>query len=131
MGVPLGPARPHHAERNARIHLAAAGERPRPFRRHLDRPGSTPTHASAAYASAKAATETWTLALADRFRGSGSTANIVVISAIVTDAMRAAEPDRSFETFVSDAEIAEAIGYLFSDGAGKMNGQRLVLRGSV
>lgn len=89
-----------------------------------------PTHASAAYGSAKAAAEAWTLALADRFRGTGSTANIVVISAIVTGAMRAAEPDRSFDTFVSDQDIAAAIAYLFSDAASSMNGQRLVLRGA-
>ena len=43
-----------------------------------------PTHPNASYAAAKAASETWTLALADRFKGTGATANIVVVEAIVT-----------------------------------------------
>ncbi|GIU96094.1 MAG: oxidoreductase [Gaiellaceae bacterium] len=90
-----------------------------------------PTHTNAAYAAAKAAAETWTLALADRFRGSGATANIVVVGAIVTPEMRAAEPERDFSTFTPAEEIAEAIAYLCSDAAASMNGQRLVLRGAA
>ena len=89
-----------------------------------------PTHANAVYAAAKAASETWTLALADRFRGSGSTANIVVVGAIVTPAMRAESPDKDFSTFTPAEEIAEAIAYLCSDIAASMNGQRITLRGA-
>lgn len=90
-----------------------------------------PSQASAAYAAAKAAAETWTLALADRFRGSGSTANVVVIGAIVTPELRAERPEQTFATFAPAGDIAEAIAYLFSDAAATMNGQRLVLRGSA
>ena len=90
-----------------------------------------PTHRNASYAAAKAAAETWTLALADRFRGSGATANIVVVGAIVTPAMRAESPAEDFSSFTPAEEIAEAIAYLCSDGAGSMNGQRLTLRGAV
>ena len=89
-----------------------------------------PTHPNAAYAAAKAASETWTLALADRFRGTGATANIVVVGAIVTPAMRAESPDKDFSTFTPAEEIAEAIAYLCSDDAASMNGQRLTLRGA-
>ena len=89
-----------------------------------------PTHPNAAYAAAKAASETWTLALADRFRGSGATANIVVVGAIVTPAMRAENPDKDFSTFTPAEEIAEAIAYLCSDDAASMNGQRVTLRGA-
>jgi NAD(P)-dependent dehydrogenase (short-subunit alcohol dehydrogenase family) len=89
-----------------------------------------PTHTNAAYAAAKAAAESWTLALADRFRGSGATANIVVVGAIVTPAMREESPDKDFSTFTPAEEIAEAIAYLCSDAAASMNGQRLVLRGA-
>jgi NAD(P)-dependent dehydrogenase (short-subunit alcohol dehydrogenase family) len=89
-----------------------------------------PTHPNAAYAAAKAAAETWTLALANRFRDSGATANIVVAGAIVTPAMRAESPERDFSTFTPAEEIAEAIAYLCSDAAVSMNGQRLTLRGS-
>jgi NAD(P)-dependent dehydrogenase (short-subunit alcohol dehydrogenase family) len=90
-----------------------------------------PTHPNAAYASAKAAAETWTLALADRFRGSGATANMIVVGAIVTPEMRAGSPDKDFSTFTPAEEIAEAIVYLCSDAAASMNGQRLTLRGAA
>jgi NAD(P)-dependent dehydrogenase (short-subunit alcohol dehydrogenase family) len=89
-----------------------------------------PTHPNASYAAAKAAAETWTLALADRFRGTGSTANIVVVGAILTPAMRAESPDKDFSTFTPAEEIAEAIAYVCSDAAASMNGQRLTLRGA-
>jgi NAD(P)-dependent dehydrogenase (short-subunit alcohol dehydrogenase family) len=90
-----------------------------------------PTHTNAAYAAAKAAAETWTLALADRFRGTGATANIVVVGAIVTPAMREESPDKNFSTFTPAESIAEAIAYLCTDGAEPMNGKRLDLRGAT
>ena len=90
-----------------------------------------PTHTNAAYAAAKAASETWTLALADRFKRTGATANIVVVGAILTPAMRAESPDKDFSTFTPAEEIAEAIAYLCSDAAASMNGQRLTLRGAA
>jgi NAD(P)-dependent dehydrogenase (short-subunit alcohol dehydrogenase family) len=90
-----------------------------------------PTHTNAAYAAAKAASEAWTLALADRFKGNGATANIVVVGAIVTPAMRAESPDKDFSTFTPAEEIAEAIAYVCSDASASMNGQRLTLRGAA
>jgi NAD(P)-dependent dehydrogenase (short-subunit alcohol dehydrogenase family) len=89
-----------------------------------------PTHKNAVYASGKAAAEAWTLALADRFRGTGSTANIVVVGTILTPAMRAESPDQDFSTFTPAEAIADAVAYLCSDAASSMNGQRLVLRGA-
>jgi NAD(P)-dependent dehydrogenase (short-subunit alcohol dehydrogenase family) len=90
----------------------------------------SPTSKNAAYAAAKAAAEAWVLALADRFRGSGATANIVVVGSIVTREMRAENPEKDFSTFTPAEEIAEAIAYLSSDAAASMNGQRLILRGA-
>lgn len=90
-----------------------------------------PTQRNAAYAAAKAASEAWTLALADRFRGTGATANIVVVGAIVTEAMRAESPDRDFSTFTPAEAIAGAIAYLCSDDAAAMNGKRVDLRGAA
>jgi NAD(P)-dependent dehydrogenase (short-subunit alcohol dehydrogenase family) len=89
-----------------------------------------PTHPNAAYAAAKAASEAWTLALADRFKGTGATANIVVVGAIVTPAMREEDPDKDFSTFTPAEQIAEAIAYLCSEDAASMNGQRVTLRGA-
>ena len=89
--------------------------------------GQAPTSKNAVYAAAKAAGEAWTLALADRFKGTGATANIVVVGSIVTPAMREETPDKDFATFTPAEEIAEAIAYLCSDAAATMNGQRLTL----
>ena len=93
--------------------------------------GQSPSHTNAVYAAAKAASETWTLALADRFKGSGATANVVVVGAILTPAMRAESPDKDFSGFTPAEEIADAIAYLSSDEAASMNGQRLTLRGAA
>jgi NAD(P)-dependent dehydrogenase (short-subunit alcohol dehydrogenase family) len=91
-----------------------------------------PTSGNASYAAAKAAAEAWTLALADRFRGSGATANIVVVGgAIVTPEMRAEEPGEAFSGSTPAEHVAEALVYLCSDAAASMNGQRLILRGAV
>jgi NAD(P)-dependent dehydrogenase (short-subunit alcohol dehydrogenase family) len=90
-----------------------------------------PTSTNASYAAAKAASEAWTLALADRFKGTGATANIVVVGAIVTPAMREESPDKDFSTFTPAEEIADAIAYLCSDAAASMNGQRVTLRGAA
>jgi NAD(P)-dependent dehydrogenase (short-subunit alcohol dehydrogenase family) len=90
-----------------------------------------PTHRNASYAAAKAAAEAWTLALAHRFRGTDATANLVVVSAIVTPAMRSENPDQDYSTFTPAEEIADAVAYLCSDAASSMNGQRLTLRGAA
>ena len=91
-----------------------------------------PTHTNAAYAAAKAAAESWTLALADRFRGSGATANIVVVGgSIVTPEMRADNPEKDFSKGTPAESIAEAIAFLCSDAASPMNGKRIDLRGAA
>lgn len=86
-----------------------------------------PTNSNAAYAAAKAAAEAWTLALADGFADTAATSNIVVVDAILTPRMRAESPDEDFPTFTPAEHIAEAIAFLCSDAAAKMNGQRLSL----
>jgi NAD(P)-dependent dehydrogenase (short-subunit alcohol dehydrogenase family) len=86
-----------------------------------------PSGTNAAYGAAKAAAESWTLALADSLAESGATANVIVVNAILTPKMRAESPDKPFRTFTSTEDIAEAIAYLLSDTAGKMNGARLHL----
>ena len=89
----------------------------------------SPDGTNAAYAAAKAAAEAWTLALADSFREaeSAATANVLVVNAILTPQMRAENPDKPFRTFTSAEDIAEAIAFLCSDRAAKMNGKRLPL----
>jgi NAD(P)-dependent dehydrogenase (short-subunit alcohol dehydrogenase family) len=86
-----------------------------------------PEATNAAYASAKAAAEAWTLSLADSFKGSGATANMIVVNAIETPAMREESPDEERPSFTPVEHIAEAIAFLCSDAGGRMNGQRLEL----
>ena len=88
-----------------------------------------PSSTNAAYGAAKAAAEAWTLALADELTESGGTANILVVNAIVTPEMRAANPDKAYKTFTDASDMADAIAFLVSDPAAKMNGQRLALHG--
>jgi NAD(P)-dependent dehydrogenase (short-subunit alcohol dehydrogenase family) len=86
-----------------------------------------PENTNAAYASAKAAAEAWTLALADSFAGTRATANIVVVNAIETPAIREESPELERPSFTPAEDLADAIAFLCSDSAGRMNGQRLSL----
>jgi NAD(P)-dependent dehydrogenase (short-subunit alcohol dehydrogenase family) len=86
-----------------------------------------PSNSNAAYAAAKAAAEAWTLAFADGFRASRATANIVVVDAILTPAMREQAPGGDYDAFTPAEHLADAIAFLCSEAAEKMNGQRLGL----
>lgn len=86
-----------------------------------------PEDTNAAYASAKAAAEAWTLALADSFADTPATSNIIVVNAIETPAMREESPETDRPTFTPAEDLAEAIAFLCSDSAARMNGQRLSL----
>ena len=86
-----------------------------------------PQAANASYAAAKAAAEIWTLALADSFSGTSATANIIAVNAILTDTMRAENPEKAYATFTPAEDIAESIALICSDHGSRMNGQRLAL----
>src|SRR3954447_13352570 len=86
-----------------------------------------PENTNAAYASAKAAAEAWTLALADSFADTPATANIIVVNAIETPGMREESPETHRPTFTPAEDLADAIAFLCSDSAARMNGQRLSL----
>jgi len=88
-----------------------------------------PEGTNASYAAAKAAAESWTLALADAFAaaGGGATANIVVVNAILTPAMRERNPDKDYPSFTPAEAIADACAFLCSESAERMNGKRLPL----
>ena len=94
-----------------------------------------PTAGGAAYAAAKAASEAWTLALADSFRketssGDGTptaAAAILVIKALVTPQMRAEKPDAKFTGFTDTADLADTLAGLWDRPAADLNGQHLWL----
>ncbi len=83
----------------------------------------------AAYASAKAAQEALLLGLAQELKGTGVTANIVVIKAIDAKHERDTAPTPSNAEWSTPEEISAALLYLLSDAAHGVNGQRLVLYG--
>lgn len=94
---------------------------------------SKPTAGNAAYAAAKAAAEAWTLALADAFRKEGGEAGpkaaavILVVKALVHDAMRAERPHAKFAGFTDVKDLAESIAGVWDRPAEEVNGQRLWL----
>lgn len=89
-----------------------------------------PSGSGAAYAAMKAASDTVVLALADRLKGSASTANVVVVSSILTPAMREADPGKASGGAVAAEDLAEALVFVSSDAARTMNGQKLRLVGA-
>ncbi|MEU0005843.1 SDR family oxidoreductase [Streptomyces sp. NPDC006314] len=97
---------------------------------------SKPTAGNAAYSAAKAAAEAWTLAMADGFRKAGvaegaegprSAAAILVVKALVHDAMRAERPNAKFAGFTDVKDLAEAIEGVWSMPPAEVNGNRLWL----
>ncbi len=76
---------------------------------------SKPTAGNAAYSASKAAAEAWTLAMADGYRKAGgedgpsSAAAVMVVKALVHDAMRAERPNAKFAGFTDVKDLAEAI----------------------
>ncbi|WP_394299388.1 SDR family NAD(P)-dependent oxidoreductase [Sphaerimonospora cavernae] len=91
------------------------------------RAAQQPTQGNAAYAAAKAAAEAWTLSLADALRGTASAAVILVVTALVHDAMRAAAPDKQFKNFTDVRDIAAAVAGLWDEDAAALNGRRIDL----
>jgi NAD(P)-dependent dehydrogenase (short-subunit alcohol dehydrogenase family) len=91
--------------------LKAAGEQGR-FVIVSSEQAQRPSKTNAAYAAAKAAAETWTLAYADELAETGGSANIVVVKQIT---------DRNA------ARIADTIALLLSDTGASMNGRRVCL----
>src|SRR5919201_1050903 len=86
-----------------------------------------PNGTNASYAATKAAAESWTLALADSFKDTNSTANVIVVNAILTPRMREENPEKEFRTFTSAEDLADAIRFVVGDSAARMNGKRVEL----
>ncbi|MEV8543623.1 SDR family oxidoreductase [Streptomyces sp. NPDC051572] len=94
---------------------------------------SKPTAGNAAYSASKAAAEAWTLAMADGYRKAGgedgpsSAAAVMVVKALVHDAMRAERPNAKFAGFTDVKDLAEAIVGVWDKPAIEVNGNRLWL----
>lgn len=94
---------------------------------------SKPTAGNAAYAASKAAAEAWTLAMGDAFRKAGgedgpkAAATILIVKALVHDAMRAERPNAKFAGFTDVKDLADEIAAVWDKPAREVNGQRLWL----
>ncbi|MEV0470547.1 SDR family oxidoreductase [Streptomyces prunicolor] len=95
---------------------------------------SKPTAGNAAYSASKAAAEAWTLAMADGYRKAGgedgptsAAAAVMVVKALVHDAMRAERPNAKFAGFTDVKDLAEAIAGVWDKPATEVNGNRLWL----
>jgi 3-oxoacyl-[acyl-carrier protein] reductase len=96
----------------------------------LDKPAA----GVASYVAAKAAAEAWTMAVADGFRkaakandGSPAAAVVLVVKALVDEAMRRSHPERSFPGATDVEELAAAVTGLFTTPGDELNGTRLRL----
>ncbi|WP_457971777.1 SDR family oxidoreductase [Arthrobacter sp. D1-17] len=95
---------------------------------------TAPSAAIASYVAAKAAAETWTMAVADGFRREAgeaaeehSAAVVLVVKALVDAAMRSRHPERSFPGYTDVEDLAAAVVGLFGKPAAELNGQRILL----
>ncbi len=103
-----------------------------------------PTPGGANYAAAKSATEGWMGALAESFVRTAAkaaagphahaadvhthaAATVLVVKAIVDEAMRDASPDKAFDGFTDVGVLAARIVALFTDDAAGINGARIIL----
>jgi len=78
----------------------------------------SPSAKTALYTAAKSAQESLVLTLAEEFKDSGLTANVIQVRSIDT---------KGAGKGTTPAEIVSAMTYLFSDEAGKINGARIPL----
>ena len=92
--VPPRPPGPHPPTHHPRLPPALTASDHGRFVLVSAAAAQMPENTNAAYASAKAAAEAWTLALADSFDGTNATANIIVVNAIETPQIREYSPGR-------------------------------------
>jgi NAD(P)-dependent dehydrogenase (short-subunit alcohol dehydrogenase family) len=83
----------------------------------------------APYVTAKAGQEALLMALARELKGTGGTANVLVVRAIDVEHVRDREPSPKTAAWTTPEEIAAAIVYLCSDEAHVVNGARIPLNG--
>ncbi|GAA1339500.1 SDR family NAD(P)-dependent oxidoreductase [Arthrobacter roseus] len=99
---------------------------------------SAPTAGGASYTAAKAAAETWIMAMAQGLTRAQSkrkndpieqhsAASVIVIKALLDDSMIAAEPEKSFTGYTHVNQVAEAMVDVFTASASEVNGARIVL----
>lgn len=91
---------------------------------------AAPPAKGAPYAIGKSAQEALMLTLAEEYKGTGVTANVLRVRTIDVKHERDTQPSPKTAAWTTPEEIAAAILYLCSDEAGVINGARIPLYGS-
>lgn len=88
---------------------------------------TAPTAANASYAAVKASVDAWLQAVAQGFAkdGTDAAATAVVVKALVDDAMRQQQPERTFPGFTHVDDLARILASLPASPAAEVNGARL------
>lgn len=86
-----------------------------------------PTAANASYAAVKASVDAWLQAVANGFTKDGveAASTAIVVKALVDDAMRAEQPERSFPGFTHVDDLATTLVSLLDTPAAEINGARI------
>lgn len=90
------------------------------------RPGAK----GSAYAAGKAGQEALLLTLAQELKGTGVTANLLLVRQIDAKREKVAAPSAENAAWSTPEELAGVVRFLLSDGAGMINGARLPVFGS-
>lgn len=90
---------------------------------------SRPPGKNSPYAVGKSAMEALTISLAQELRGSGVTANLVLVRTIDVKHERQINPSEENKSWTSPEEISATLLHLCSDEAGMINGARIPLFG--
>ncbi len=83
-----------------------------------------------AYAAGKAGQEALMLTASQELKGTGVTANLLVVKAIDAQREKVSAPGKANESWSTPEEISAVVRFLLSDAASTINGARLPLFGS-
>lgn len=89
-----------------------------------------PSAKGGAYAAGKAAQEALMLTASQELKGTGVTANLLVVRAIDAKREKVSAPGKENESWSTPEEMTAVVRFLLSDEAGTINGARLPLFGS-
>ena len=76
-----------------------------------------PTAGNAGYVAAKAAAQTWVMALGDAFRDTSARAVVLAVKALVDPATRAANPDKQYAGYTGTDDLGAAVARVLSDAS--------------
>ncbi len=89
----------------------------------------SPSVRGGAYAIAKAGQEALVMTLAQELKGSGVTANLLVVKMIDVERQKVRSPSTERAAWTTPEELSKAVMFLLSDEGGAVNGARIPLYG--